>query len=134
MALVRILCKRLQIQEVPAISEARGAGGILRKGTYNPKLCLAPRSYLTLGQLPDSFKDFVGSHSGKGKVGKGVLAHCLRELFHSQWKILLDDEFMDAYENGFVVDCSDGVKRRFFPRILTYSADYPEKWVVVPLS
>ena len=92
------------------------------------------RRDLTPSQLPDNFKDFVGKHSGAGKVGKGVLSHCLRELFHAQWKILLDDEFLDAYENGIVVECIDEVERRFFPRILTYSADYPEKYVVFVLS
>ena len=36
---------------------------------------------------------------------------------------------MDAYKNGIVIQCSDGVERRFFPRFVTYSADYPEKYV-----
>jgi hypothetical protein len=27
------------------------------------------------------------------------------------------------------VRCHDGVERRIYPRIFTYSADYPEKWV-----
>jgi hypothetical protein len=57
------------------------------------------------------------------------MAHCSRELTHEQWKLLLDDEFLHAYEHGTVVNCSDGVMRRFYPRIFTYSADYPEKYV-----
>jgi hypothetical protein len=28
-----------------------------------------------------------------------------------------------------VVKCADGIERRVYPRIFTYSADYPEKWV-----
>lgn len=40
---------------------------------------------------------------------------------------MLDAEFIHAYKNGVVVTCNDGVERRIFPRILTYSADYPEK-------
>ncbi|KIJ58627.1 hypothetical protein HYDPIDRAFT_49315, partial [Hydnomerulius pinastri MD-312] len=56
-----------------------------------------------------------------------VLTHCKRELFHGVWKVLMDDEFIDAYRNGIVVKCYDGVERRVFPRIFTYSADYPEK-------
>lgn len=47
----------------------------------------------------------------------------------SVWRILLDDEFTDAYENGFVMTLPDGMERRVFPRLFTYSADYPEKWV-----
>lgn len=48
---------------------------------------------------------------------------------HSVWSILLDDEFMHAYEHGIVIECPDGIFRRFYPRIFTYSADYPEKYL-----
>ena len=57
--------------------------------------------------------------------------HCKQELIHGVWKILLDNEFLDAYRNGIVVKCFDGKLRRLFPRIFTYSADYPEKYVQV---
>lgn len=52
-------------------------------------------------------------------------------MFHAQWDILLDEEFMNAYEHGMVIECCDGVRRRFYPRIFTYSADYPEKYVCI---
>jgi hypothetical protein len=71
------------------------------------------------------------------------MTHCARELYHAQWNILLDDAFVAAYTNGknssstmrralnisrgFVVCCADGIQRRIYPRIFTYSADYPEK-------
>lgn len=55
-------------------------------------------------------------------------AHCRRELFHSCWGILLDEDFISAYQHGIVLKCADGVMRRVFPRIFTYSADYPEKY------
>jgi hypothetical protein len=42
----------------------------------------------------------------------------------------LDPEFMYAYIHGIVIECFDGILRRFFPRIFTYSADYPEKYVL----
>jgi hypothetical protein len=41
--------------------------------------------------------------------------------------VLLDDEFMEAWKHGIVILCCDGIKRRFYPRIFVYSADYPEK-------
>ena len=41
--------------------------------------------------------------------------------------MLLDDDFIEAYKNGIVVKCFDGVMRRVYPRIFTYSANYPEK-------
>ena len=57
------------------------------------------------------------------------MAHCNREVFHAQWTIILDNEFLEAYAHGLVIDCCDGIQRRFYPRIFTYSADYPEKYV-----
>lgn len=53
--------------------------------------------------------------------------HCQRELLHAQWEILLNDEFMEVYKHGIVINCCDGKTRRFYPRLFTYSADYPEK-------
>ena len=48
---------------------------------------------------------------------------------HAIWEMMLYKEFMDAYESGIVICFADGVRRWVFPRIFTYSADYPEKWV-----
>lgn len=56
--------------------------------------------------------------------------HCRRELFHACWDTLLDEDFLHAYRHGIVLKCADGVLRRIFPRIFTYSADYPEKYVL----
>ncbi len=58
------------------------------------------------------------------------MTHCHREFIHAQWKELLDDEFLEAYEHGVVIECCDGVKRRFYIRIFAYMADYPEKCVL----
>jgi hypothetical protein len=60
-------------------------------------------------------------------VSDPLITHCRRELFHEAWKLMLDEDFIKAYKEGIIVDCSDGIRRRLFPRILTYSADYPEK-------
>lgn len=46
---------------------------------------------------------------------------------HGAWKIILDDEFINAYHYGIIIECIDGVERRVYPRIFSYSADYPEK-------
>ncbi|KAJ3542068.1 hypothetical protein NMY22_g3642 [Coprinellus aureogranulatus] len=78
-------------------------------------------------KLPDEFKDWVLGISGQPNLPSSVLAHCHRELLHAQLRVMFDDEFMHAYEHGIVIVCADGIKRRFYPRILTYSADYPEK-------
>lgn len=63
-----------------------------------------------------------------------VLTHCRRELMHAIWGQILDDDFMYAYEHGIVIRCPDGILRRFFPRFFTYSADYPEKYVSIPVD
>ena len=47
---------------------------------------------------------------------------------HGVWDQVLDGEFVACYKHGFVMECLDGVWRRFYPRIFTYSADYPEKY------
>ena len=89
---------------------------------------------ITKTQLPDTFKDFASSQVAGGKApGPAFITHCYRELTHEQWKILLDDEFLEAWEHGIVIMCWDGVRRRFYPRIFAYSADYPEKCVSCPL-
>lgn len=80
-----------------------------------------------LSQLPPEFKDFAVSHTGGKGPNQALLTHCQRELLHAQWKALLDDDFLEAYEHGVVIECCDGIKRRFYLRIFTYAADYPEK-------
>jgi hypothetical protein len=79
-------------------------------------------------QLPDNVKDIL---SGLFRISKSGMAslhtHCRRELFQGCWEILLDEDFVHAYRHGIILRCADGVLRRVFPRIFTYSADYPEK-------
>ncbi|KZS86652.1 hypothetical protein SISNIDRAFT_476451 [Sistotremastrum niveocremeum HHB9708] len=82
--------------------------------------------------LPDNVKDFILRKTGKSAKGP-VLTHCRRELFHQTWTTLLDDEFLAAYQHGMVIKFADGVTRRAFPRILTYSADYPEKVLIATI-
>jgi hypothetical protein len=83
-----------------------------------------------LCQLPDSFKEFPSSQTAGGKApSSAFMTHCHREFFHEQWKVILDDNFIEAWKHGIVILCPDGIMRRFYPRIFTYSADYPEKYV-----
>jgi hypothetical protein len=44
------------------------------------------------------------------------------------WAFLLNPKFLHAYMYGILLMCADGILRRLFPRFLTYSADYPEKY------
>ena len=51
-------------------------------------------------------------------------AHSTQELMHQQWKILLDDEFLEAWKHVIVILCPDGVLWQFYLWIFTYSVDY----------
>ncbi|KAK7682685.1 hypothetical protein QCA50_014068 [Cerrena zonata] len=77
-------------------------------------------------KLPDRFHDWYLDLTGEGPPAE-VLTHCRRELMHAVWRVLLDDDFVHACRHGIVMKCPDGQLRRVYPRILTYSADYPEK-------
>ena len=63
-----------------------------------------------------------------------TITHLKHELVQKVWELLLDEEFMEAYEHGLVITCVDGVTRRIYPRFFTYSADYPEKFVSSAIS
>jgi hypothetical protein len=53
--------------------------------------------------------------------------HCRREVFQAALRLIFGEEFVHAYQNGIILIFPDGVKRKCFIRIITYSADYPEK-------
>ena len=78
-------------------------------------------------KLPDSFIDFASAFTGRKGPTEELIAHCKREAFHAQWEVLLDDEFTAAWKHGILTQGGDGITRRVYPRIFTYSADYPEK-------
>ena len=79
--------------------------------------------------MPDEIQEVIQRALNKAP-SRALLTHCRRELFHAAQTVLLNDpEFQHAYKNGIVVKCIDGIVRRLFPRIFTYSADYPEKLV-----
>ncbi|KAI0717666.1 hypothetical protein C8T65DRAFT_528232, partial [Cerioporus squamosus] len=84
-------------------------------------------------ELPDSLKhDYAKAHNRYPNAD--VLKFCKRELYQQVWHLLLDPEFREAYKNGIVLKCGDGVVRRLFPRFFTYSADYPEKALIAALK
>ena len=61
-------------------------------------------------QLLDSFKEFASSQmAGSCAPTTAFTTHCAQELMHQQWKVLLDDEFLEAWKHGIVILCPDGV-------------------------
>jgi len=115
------------------LSKYRRASAVL--GPCHPVGFIPPVSFYTIVlssryecdmQLPESLTRFINTFM-KTKNHSDLLAHCKRELIHAIWMLLLDDEFIEAYRNGIVIKCYDGVLRRVYPHIFTYSGDYPEK-------
>ncbi|KAI0308698.1 hypothetical protein OF83DRAFT_1191943, partial [Amylostereum chailletii] len=79
--------------------------------------------------LPPDFKDFAIDEGGwTNPDNSAFLAHVCCKLFHAQLRILLDDKFVEAYTHGIIIECPDGIMCRFYPRIFTYAADYPESY------
>ena len=50
-----------------------------------------------------------------------------RELMHAIWSHLMDEDFIKGCTDGLTIQCFDNIERVFYIRIMTYSADYPEK-------
>lgn len=72
-------------------------------------------------------QSFIRQNAGKSG-SPSLITHLRRELFQSCYDIILrDPEFHAAWKYGTLIKCGDGVIRRVFIRLGTYSADYPEK-------
>ena len=56
-----------------------------------------------------------------------VMRFLKNELMQNIWLLILDEKFMQAWREGIVVLCADGIQRRLFFRFFIYAADYPEK-------
>lgn len=78
-------------------------------------------------QLPDGLHDFISTFITTPTHRPHILSLCKHELMHAVWRLMLDDDFVEAHEHGIILKCADGVVRRVYPHIFTYSADYPEK-------
>nr|GAT58250.1 predicted protein [Mycena chlorophos] len=83
-------------------------------------------------KLPDTVRDAYREHYGKDMPDE-VFTHLRRDLMHQIWELLLSDDFMDAYDNGIIIRCYDGLFRLVFPRFFIYGADYPEKVLLATL-
>lgn len=84
-------------------------------------------------QLGDEFQEWYLKTYGQIPTPE-LLTHLRRDLFQLIWMLILNPEFIEAYSHGFEWTCVDGTRRLLFPRILTYSADYPEKYALTSSS
>ena len=60
-----------------------------------------------------------------------MLTHLRRELMQGVWLNLMDDDFMHAYIHGIELNFVENDSYLYFPRFLTDSKDYPEKYVLI---
>ncbi|KAK1225782.1 hypothetical protein PQX77_011262 [Marasmius sp. AFHP31] len=81
-------------------------------------------------QIPDTVRDVYREAYGCAP-SDDVMKHLKREVMQAVWDLIMDEDFLDAYEKSMVIKCADKVKRRFLPEFFSYSADYPEKIAVV---
>ncbi|KAI6122144.1 hypothetical protein EDD16DRAFT_1691903 [Pisolithus croceorrhizus] len=77
-------------------------------------------------KLPDNFQDIYRGFFKQASSWE-VLTHCKCDLFHAIWDLILDMQFMDAYQSGIIIWCADRITWWIYPHFFSYSADYPEK-------
>ncbi|KAH9172689.1 hypothetical protein EDB89DRAFT_1832399, partial [Lactarius sanguifluus] len=89
-----------------------------------------------LAYVPSIGSDFASRYQEKTgqPPSPAVETHCKRELMHAVWNHLMDEGFTEGYTKGLVICCTDGTERSFFPRIITYTADYPEKILLAAIK
>ncbi|KAG8733120.1 hypothetical protein FRC10_000416 [Ceratobasidium sp. 414] len=83
-----------------------------------------------LVKMNSTTKTEIENLLGNKVISATLAPHIKREIFHACWMQLLDEKFVQAYGEGIPIQCTDGVDRRIYPRIFTYSADYPERVLV----
>ncbi|KAI0730517.1 hypothetical protein C8Q76DRAFT_613877 [Earliella scabrosa] len=107
-------------------------------GNLSKYICGRPTEFAAhhlayIPDLGDHFRDEYEREYGKQPTEE-TRRFCRRELFCRIWLLLMNEKFMKAYTEGIVVMCGDGIKRRLFLRIFTYSADYMEKVKIAALK
>ncbi|KAJ3981308.1 hypothetical protein F5890DRAFT_1417947 [Lentinula detonsa] len=104
--------------------------GNLSKYTRCKPSSYAAHHIAYIPKIADFANDVYREQFGR-EPGDDVMRFLHRELFQSIWFLLLDSEFTEAYTNGILILCADGIVRRIFPRFHSYSADYPERILIV---
>jgi hypothetical protein len=77
-------------------------------------------------QLPNELLEFMTERLNRSPP-PDLVAHLRQEQFHAVWSTILNEEFVAAHKNGVLVTCADKIQRRLYPRVMTYSTDYPER-------
>ncbi|KAJ2980785.1 hypothetical protein NUW54_g10956 [Trametes sanguinea] len=88
---------------------------------------------MIISQLPDELLDHYHAIYNRAPT-ENTLRWLRGELMQQVWIKLLNNDFMHTYVHGIVVECADGVIRCLFPQFFTYSADYPEKVLLMAIK
>ncbi|KAI0257812.1 hypothetical protein BC834DRAFT_838847, partial [Gloeopeniophorella convolvens] len=83
--------------------------------------------------LPDTVQDAYREQFGKSATNN-TLTHLKWELIHQILHLIQNKKFVDAYEDGLILDCGDGTQMLMFLRLLIYAADYPEKALLATIK
>lgn len=123
------LCwKFVEVQPCKAYSFCSTSFGLYSKGIYIIALFSIRKNSNDFLKLDDAAQDVYNQIYEKG-ASDNMLTHLGQELMQAIWLLLLNDAFTDSYINGIVLKFLDGIVRQLYPQILTYAADYPEKFV-----
>ncbi|KIJ97621.1 hypothetical protein K443DRAFT_133777 [Laccaria amethystina LaAM-08-1] len=93
----------------------------------------AAHHFVYMQSLPDNIEEAFDTIFGNN-ITPTMRTHLKRQLIHAIWELLLDDQFMEAYEHGIVVKCADGVLCRLYPHFFIHGADYPEKVLLATIK
>ncbi|KAK1216597.1 hypothetical protein PQX77_020771 [Marasmius sp. AFHP31] len=108
-------------------------GNMSKYRRSNPSM-FAMNHVVYVPKIPDSFKHTYKDLFDHAATDE-VLRFVKRELIQLVWAlILLDPSFVDAYLNGKLEQCADGIVRLLFPRLFAHSADYVEKVLLASIK
>ena len=111
LAILPLFQKSVQVYSQETNSISMSSCCIYSNSTFSIPLTLAYSMWIP--QLPDDFQDIYVQKFGDASSAE-VYTYCKQELIQEVWRLLLDGKFMEAYEHGIVIKCSDGIKHHFF--------------------
>ncbi|KAF5348418.1 hypothetical protein D9757_014394 [Collybiopsis confluens] len=128
---VIVIKKSIPDKEVPIEDVCKGAGFPVPP----PADCSRPSAFAAhhIAYIPKLLEDFKGWYQEQYGCTptEAVMTFMRREIPHAIYAELFDKDFMNAYRDGIILRCGNKVTRSMFPCLFTWSADYPEKMLLI---